>query len=125
MAPGRYSEAVATSAPERPATFQPIRATSIEPGPGAARDNAKKSANSRSVTQPCTATDCCAMSARTALLPPKDSNDNGANTANRASRMLPSPSRISAARQCEGEADAERRQHQHDRDQRPAQDADA
>src|SRR3954463_8303002 len=111
-------------APGVPAAFHPISAASIEPGPGAARDRAKKSANSRSLVQPCTETDCSAISARTALLPPNDNSDSGANTANSATSVLPAPSCISAPRQLEGEADADRRQHQHDRDQRPAQNAD-
>ncbi len=41
-------------APGTPATFQPINAPSIVPGPGAAREMAKRSANSRGVVQPWT-----------------------------------------------------------------------
>jgi hypothetical protein len=47
---------VATSAPRKPAAFQPISVTSIEPGPGAPRATANSSTNSRAVTQPCTST---------------------------------------------------------------------
>src|ERR1700738_4279654 len=107
-----------------PAAFQPISAASIEPGPGAARDNANRSANSRSLVQPCTAIACCAMSAITALTPPNDSSDNGANTTASAIRLSPQP-RISAAPPLDpGQPHADRDEAQHHRDQRPTQDAD-
>src|SRR6202011_4944023 len=116
---------MATTARGVPSASQPIRAASIEPGPGAARDNANRSANSRSLVQPCTAIACCAMSAMTALPPPNDSSDSGAKTTASAIRLSPKP-RISAAPPLRpGEANADRDQAQHDRDQRPLQDADA
>src|SRR5439155_17617165 len=112
-------------APATPAAFQPISAASIEPGPGAARDKANRSANSRSLVQPCTAIACCAMSAITALPPPNDNSDNGANTTASAIRLSPEP-RISAAAPLRpGQPNADRDQAQHNRDQRPVQNADA
>src|SRR4051794_37091213 len=108
------------AAPANPAAFHPISAASIDPGPGAARDSANRSANSRSLVQPCTATACCAMSAKTALPPPKDSSDNGAKT--RPSAISVSPKlRMSVPQLQPRQPDAERPEAQHDRDQRPAQ----
>src|SRR5216684_2569219 len=114
------------SAPAIPAAFQPISAASIEPGPGAARDNANRSANSRSLVQPCTAIDCWAMSAMTALPPPNDNSDSGAKTRPSAMRLPPDSSLMSAAgRLDQREANAERREHGGDRKHRPAQDPNA
>src|SRR5204862_6574025 len=97
----------------------------MDPGPGAARDSAKRSANSRSLVQPCTWIACCAISAMTALPPPNDKSDSGAKTRPRAISVSPEP-RMSALPRLEpGEADAERPEAQHDRDHRPAQYPDA
>src|ERR1051325_2305154 len=97
----------------------------MEPGPGAARDSAKRSANSRSLVQPCTWIACCAISAMTALPPPKDKSDSGAKTSPTAISVSPLL-RISAPPCLQpGQSDADRPQAQHDRDHRPAQYADA
>src|SRR5690348_18323667 len=96
----------------------------MEPGPGAARDSAKRSANSRSLDQPCTWIACCAMSAMTALPPPKDKRDSGAKTS--PSAISVSPPRIPAP-PClkQRQPDAELPEAQHDPDHQPAQYADA
>jgi hypothetical protein len=48
---GTKRATVATRAPSQPATFQPISVTMRMPGPGAARVMAKRSTNSRRVSQ--------------------------------------------------------------------------
>ena len=48
--------AVATTAPQVPATCQPINVTSSDPGPGAMRDIAKSCTNWAFVSQWCTST---------------------------------------------------------------------
>src|SRR5204863_8436311 len=108
-----------------PAAFQPISAASIDPGPGAARDSANRSANSRSLVQLCTLMACCAISAITALPPPNDSSDRGAKTTPSATRVSPKPRMSAPQRLRPGQPDAERRAAQDDWDQRPAQHADA
>src|SRR5205085_8396420 len=113
------------AAPPSPAAFQPISAASMDPGPGAARDNAKRSANSRSLVQPCTWIACCAMSAMTPLPPPNDKSDSGAKTRPSAISVPPEPRMSALPRLQPGEADAERSEAEHDRDHRPAQYADA
>src|SRR5437773_10322206 len=105
-----------------PAIFQPISVASIEPGPGVARDSAKRSANSRSSVQWWTAIDCWAMSAITALPPPNDNSERGAKTIASARSVSPEPTRMSdAARPEERQRDAERRQDGEDRQERPAE----
>jgi hypothetical protein len=49
MDEGMNKANVATMAPPQPATFQPIKVPSIEPGPGATRATAKISMNSRAL----------------------------------------------------------------------------
>ncbi len=51
MQAGTNSASVATSAPARPATFQPISVVIIDPGPGVTRAMANISRNSRAVSQ--------------------------------------------------------------------------
>src|SRR5438309_1359020 len=105
-----------------PAIFQPISVASIEPGPGAARDSAKRSANSRSSVQWWTAIDCWAMSAMTALPPPNDRSERGAKTSASARSVSPEPWRTSgSARPDERQRDAERRHDGDDRQERPAE----
>ena len=53
---GRKKASETTSAPLQPAAFHPISVASVEPGPGAAREIAKRSANSLAVIQPWTMT---------------------------------------------------------------------
>src|SRR6516225_5526530 len=115
---------VAVKAPAKPATFQPINVESIVPGPGAARDIAKRSANSRCVVQPWTVIVWCSISARSEAPPPIDSSDSGAKTRASASNVRGS-SGIGAAPGNERQSDADRCQKKNDGHHRPAQHADA
>ena len=81
---GPKIEAVATIAPQKPATCQPIRVTSSEPGPGAMREIAKVFTNWASVIQWCTLTTCRWMSATTACPPPIVTRESGAKTVKRS-----------------------------------------
>src|SRR5712691_7486675 len=66
------------------------------------------------------------MSASTALPPPNDNSDNGANTIASAKRLPSDPSRMSAATPVDQrECDAHGRQHGKDRQHRPAHDPDS
>src|ERR1700735_3152492 len=65
------------------------------------------------------------MSAITALPPPKDSRDSGANTATSAKSAPATGPRISAPRPQQRDADTDRPQNEDDRQHRPAQYADA
>src|SRR6202023_3985783 len=114
---------VAERPPPNPATFQPIKVESIVPGPGAARDIAKRLANSRSVVQAWTPTDWCSISARRDAPPPIDSSDKGANTSVNASNVLKSSGTASSSVK-ERQPDADRSEAEHDRYHRPVQHAD-
>src|SRR6516164_9741916 len=81
------------------AAFQPISAESIVPGPGAAREIANKSANSRCVVQPWTVTDWCSISARRAVPPPSENSESGTKTNTSASRVLMSSGIAATPRQ--------------------------
>src|SRR6266566_5679581 len=111
---------VAVKAPGKPATFQPIKVESIVPGPGAARDIAKRSANSRCVVQAWTVTDWFSISASSDAPPPIDNSDSGAKTSVSASNVLMS-SGMAAAPVDQREPDADRREAKYDGYHRPAQ----
>src|SRR5215469_8184420 len=100
-----------------PATFQPMRVASSEPGPGAAREMAKRSRNSGWVSQPWTWTTCLSMSAMMLCPPPMESSDSGAKT---STSSHSAPLRIVPPDQ----PDADGRKAEDDRDHRPAQHAD-
>src|SRR2546423_7382341 len=106
-----------------PATFQPINVESIVPGPGAARDIAKRLANSRSVVQAWTPTDWCSISASSDAPPPIDSSDKGANTSVNASKALKS-SGTTRSPVKERQPDTDRSEAENNRYHRPAQHAD-
>src|SRR5262245_21217178 len=97
---------------------------SIVPGPGAARDIAKRSANSRWVAQLWTVTDWCSISARREAPPPIESSDSGMKTSASASNVLKSSGTVDAPSQPR-QADADWSETEDDGDHRPTQHADA
>src|SRR4029077_14824028 len=107
------------SAPGMPATFQPMSVTSSDPGPGAAREMAKRSMNSVWVSQPWTCTTCWSMAATMLWPPPMESSDSGAKTT-MSSHQLP----LDICRSPPDQQHAEGRQAENDGDHRPAQHAD-
>src|SRR3984893_10049459 len=112
---------VAASAPKKPATCQPIRATISVLGPGAARAMANRSANSSLVNQPWTITVWCWISGMVAWPPPIDRMDSGENTRIKPSRRLADIDRPPVRKERHG--DAGRNGDRDHRNHRPAQHA--
>src|SRR6476661_233932 len=104
------------SAPGMPATFQPMSVSKREPGPGAAREMAKRSMNSVWVSQPWTWTTCWSMSAMMLCPPPMESSDSGAKTTI-SSHQLP----LDIRRVPPDQQQTEGRQAEDHGDHRPAQ----
>src|SRR6267154_2560847 len=92
---GPHTAAVATTAPARPATFQPMRLTTRIFGPGAAWASAKSSANCAPLIHPCTSTTLRCISGSTVIAPPtaiSERTEKSIASCARASSLI-SPSR--------------------------------
>src|SRR5687768_10739830 len=107
-------------APSHPAIFQPISVASIRPGPGAVREIANISMNSRGVIQVCNSTACRWIAGSTLTPPPNERNESGMKAMARARLVL---SDI-ATQPVSGERDADGGYGKRNGNERQPQDAD-